>query len=166
MWIVIKYKKKEFDLLKKDFKKILGNFPLFFQPKFKYQKLVNNKLKFFEKDILDDYLICYHEKFKNIKMLSIVKSLKGLKYCLADSINNQSEIINFIDYCKKNQDFDGYLKQSFFEFSNIKKGVFVSGPLTNMIFSIIENQKSKLKILIGNVTTTISKNSNYLFRPI
>ena len=99
-------------------------------------------------------------------MLSIVKSLKGLKYCLADSINNQSEIINFIDYCKKNQDFDGYLKQSFFEFSNIKKGVFVSGPLTNMIFSIIENQKSKLKILIGNVTTTISKNSNYLFRPI
>ena len=101
MWIVIKYKKKEFDLLKKDFKKILGNFPLFFQPKFKYQKLVNNKLKFFEKDILDDYLICYHEKFKNIKMLSIVKSLKGLKYCLADSINNQSEIINFIDYCKK-----------------------------------------------------------------
>ena len=166
MWIVIKYKKKEFDLLKKDFKKILGNFPLFFQPKFKYQKLVNNKLKFFEKDILDDYLICYHEKFKNIKMLSIVKSLKGLKYCLADSINNQSEIINFIDFCKKNQDFDGYLKQSFFEFSNIKKGVFVSGPLTNMIFSIIENQKSKLKILIGNVTTTISKNSNYLFRPI
>ena len=166
MWIVIKYKKKEFDLLKKDFKKILGNFPLFFQPKFKYQKLVNNKLKFFEKDILDDYLICYHEKFKNIKMLSIVKSLKGLKYCLADSINNQSEIINFIDYCKKNQDFDGYLKQSFFEFSNIKKGVFVSGPLTNMIFSIIENQKSKLKILIGNVTTTISKNSNYVFRPI
>ena len=99
-------------------------------------------------------------------MLSIVKSLKGLKYCLADSINNQSEIINFIDYCKKNQDFDGYLKQSFFEFYNIKKGVFVSGPLTNMIFSIIENQKSKLKILIGNVTTTISKNSNYLFRPI
>ena len=88
MWIVIKYKKKEFDLLKQDFKKTLGNFPLIFKPKFKYQKLVNNKLKFFEKEILDDYLICYHDKFKDIKKLSILKNLKGLKYYLADSINN------------------------------------------------------------------------------
>ena len=71
MWIVLKYKKKELNLLKEDFKKVLGNLPLIFQPKIKYQKYEKNKLKYFELDILGDYLICYHEKFKKIKILEI-----------------------------------------------------------------------------------------------
>jgi hypothetical protein len=166
MWIVLKYKKRELSFLKQDFKKILGDLPLFFKPKFKYQKLVKNKLYFLEKDILDDYLICYHAKFKNINMLAILKNLRGLKYFLKDSIINQKEIIEFINYCKKNQDTEGYVKQSFFEFSKMKKGMFLSGPFTNMIFSVIENQKNKIKVLIGKVTTTVTKDSNYLFRPI
>ena len=82
-------------------------------------------------------------------------------------IAEKSELtINFIDYCKKNQDLDGYIKQSFFEFQNMKRGMFLSGPFTNMIFNVIANQRNKLKILIGKVTTTITKNSNYLFRPV
>ena len=40
MWIVLKYKKKEFSFLKQDFRKILGDLPLIFRPKFKYQKLI------------------------------------------------------------------------------------------------------------------------------
>ena len=166
MWIVLKYKKKEFGFLKQDFKKMLGDLPLIFRPKFKYQKLVKNKLQFLEKDILDDYLICYHGKFQNINTLTVLKNLRGLKYFLADSKINQKEIIKFIDYCKKNQDVDGYIKQTFFEFSNMKKGMFLSGPFTNMIFNVIKNQRNKLKVLIGRVTTTITKNSNYLFRPV
>ena len=166
MWIVFKYKRREFSLLKQDFRKILGDLPLIFRPKFKYQKLVKQKIKFLEKDILDDYLICYHEKFQNINMLTILKNSKGLKYFLADSKTNQREIISFIDYCKKNQDLDGYIKQSFFEFQNMKRGMFLSGPFTNMIFSVIENQRNNFKVLIGKATMTITKNSNYLFRPI
>ena len=166
MWIVLKYKRKEFGLLKQDFRKILGDLPLFFRPKYDYQKLVKNKVRFLEKDILEDYLICYHEKFQNINMLAILKNSKGLKYFLADSKTDQREIIRFIDYCKKNQDLNGYIKQSFFEFQNMKKVLFLSGPFTNMIFNVIENQRNKLKILIGKVTTTITKNSNYLFRPV
>ena len=166
MWIVFKYKRREFSLLKQDFRKILGDLPLIFRPKLKYQKLVKKKLKFLEKDILDDYLICYHEKFQNINMLTILKNSKGLKYFLADSKTNQREIISFIDYCKKNQDLDGYIKQSFFEFQNMKRGMFLSGPFTNMIFSVIENQRNKFKVLIGKATMTITKNSNYLFRPV
>ncbi len=54
-------------------------------------------------------------------MLTILKNSKGLKYFLTDSKTNQEEIISFIDYCKKNQDLDGYIKQSFFEFQNMKK---------------------------------------------
>ena len=164
MWIVFKYKRREFSLLKQDFRKILGDLPLIFRPKLKYQKLVKKKLKFLDKDILDDYLICYHEKFQNINMLTILKNSKGLKYFLADSKTNQREIISFIDYCKKNQDLDGYIKQSFFEFQNMKRGMFLSGPFTNMIFSVIEKQRNKLKVLIGKATMTITKNSNYLFR--
>ena len=166
MWIVFKYKKKEFSLLKQDFKKILGDFPLFFRPKYKYQKLVNNKVQHLEKDILDDYLICYHDKFQNTNIFTVLRNSRGLKYFLTNSKTDQKEIINFINYCKSNQDFDGYIKQSFFEFQNMKKGMFLSGPFTNMIFSVIDKQRNKLKILIGKVTTTITKNSNYLFRPV
>ena len=166
MWIVLKYKKNEFNFLKQDFKKALGDLPLIFRPKIKYQKLIRNKLQFLENDILGDYLICYHEKFKTIHILTILKNLKGLKYFLLNSYNNQKEIINFIDYCKKNQGVDGYLTQGFFQLSNMKKGIFLSGPFTNMIFGVIEKQKDKLKVLIGNVTTTITKNSNYLYRSI
>ena len=166
MWIVLKYKKNEFNFLKQDFKKALGDLPLIFRPKIKYQKLIRNKLQFLENDILGDYLICYHEEFRNIKTLSILQNLKGLKYFLTNSKSNQKEIINFIEYCKSNQGIDGYIKQSFFEFSNIKKGMFLGGPFTNIIFNVIENQKNRLKILIGNTKITITKNLNYLYRPV
>ena len=166
MWIVLKYRKSEFSFLRQDFGKVLGDLPLIFRPKFKYQKLVRNKLHFLEKDVLDDYLICYHEKFQNSKIMAILKNLRGLKYLLANPKTNQKEIVNFINYCKKNQDENGYIKQSFFEFSNISKGKFLSGPFTNMIFSVIESQKNRLKILIGNTTIAITKNLNYLYRPV
>lgn len=166
MWIVLKYKKNEFNFLKKDLQTTLGNLPLIFQPKIKYQKLIRNKLHFLENEVLGDYLICYHEKFKSISTLSILKNIRGLKYFLKDSQNNQKEIINFIEFCKKNQDIDGYMKQSFFEFSNFEKGKFLTGPFTNMIFSVIESQKDKLKVLIGNATMTISKNTVYLYRSV
>ena len=166
MWIALKYKKKEFSFLKQDFRKILGDLPLIFRPKFKYQKLIKNKLKFSEKDMLDDYLICYHKKFQNTNMLTFLKNLKGLKYFLVDSKINQREIISFIAYCKKNQDLNGYIKQSFFEFSNMKKGMFLSGPFTNTIFDVIQKQRNKLKIKVGNIITTISDNSNYLYCPV
>ncbi len=166
MWIVLKYKKKEFSFLKQDFRKILGDLPLIFRPKLKYQKLIKNKLKFLEKDMLDDYLICYHKKFQNTNMLTFLKNLRGLKYFLVDSKINQREIIGFIDYCKRHQDLNGYIKQSFFEFSNMKKGMFLSGPFTNVIFSVLGKRRDNLKVLIGKITTTITKNSDYLFRPV
>ena len=166
MWVVLKYNKNEFSFLQQDLNKALGNKPEIFIPKFRYQKLVRNKLKFSEKNILDDYLICYHEKFKSLSVLTILKNLRGLKYFLTNSITNQKEIESFIDYCKKNQDSDGYIKPSFFEFSNMKKGIFLSGPFTNIIFNVIGKQKDKLKILIGRITTTITKKSDYLYRPV
>ena len=166
MWVVLKYKKKEFNFLKNDFTQKLGELPIIFRPKIRYQKLIRNKMKFFEKDILDDYLICFHKKFSNAKILEILKNSRGLKYFLIDSQTNQKEIVHFINHCKNNQGPDGYIQQSFFNFSNITKGIFLNGPFANIVFNVIENQKNKLKILIGNATTIIKKNSEYLYYPI
>ena len=166
MWIIVKYKKKEFNFLKQDFKKTLGGLPLFFRPRIKYQKLIKNKSKFIERDILGDYLICYHEKFKSNKILSLLNNLKGLKYLLKDSQINQKEIMEFINYCKSFENKEGYLTSAFFKTIITKKAEFISGPFSNMIFEIIERQKNKLKILVGNIVTTISDKKNYLYRPI
>ena len=166
MWVVLKYKRNEFNFLQEGLVGILGNLPTIFRPKFKFQKLVKNKIQFIENDILEDYLLCYHEKFAKNSILTLLKNLKGLKYILNNSKNSQKEIIGFIEYCKNNQGTDGYIKQSFFNSTEIKKGIFLSGPFTNMFFSVIDKQKNRLKILIENLTTTIAKNSNYLYRPI
>ena len=74
MWVVIKYKAKEFKTLKNNFFKVLGNSPEYYSPKIKYQKYINKKLKFFEKDILDNYLVCKHEKFKDNKIINLLKN--------------------------------------------------------------------------------------------
>jgi hypothetical protein len=47
-----------------------------------------------------------------------------------------------------------------------KKAKFISGPFTNMVFEIVEKQKNRLKILVGNVVTTISNKNKYLYRPV
>jgi hypothetical protein len=92
--------------------------------------------------------------------------LKGLEYFLEGHNQNQHQIIKFIEYCKSFEDEKGYLTQSFFKKMVMKKAKFISGPFTNMIFEIIERQKNRLKILVGNIVTTIPDKTNYLYRPI
>ena len=42
----------------------------------------------------------------------------------------------------------------------------MNGPFANMIFNVIENQKDKLKILVGDIKTTVIKNSKNLYRQV
>ena len=42
---------------------------------------------------------------------------------------------------------------------------FSSGPFAEMIFKIIDLQKNKINILLGNLKTTIKKN-DFLFNPL
>ena len=53
MWAIVKYKSKEFNILKKDFAKNLGEMPKFYSPKIKYQKYVKQKLVTCEKSVLE-----------------------------------------------------------------------------------------------------------------
>ena len=162
MWVVLKYKPKEFEILKDSFFKILGEMPEFYNPKYKYERYINNKLKTFEKNILNNYLICKHNKFKDHKIISLLKNSRGLIHFLSGSEFNQKELNNFVNFCKSNEDSNGYLTQNFFEISKNTKAKFISGPFTQMIFDIVENKGKKLKILLNNINMTITNNSNSL----
>ena len=166
MWAVAKIKIRNLNTFKKDIAKRIGKDIKFYHPKIEYHRYFGDKVKKFEKFILENYIFCYHEKFQTINFVNEVKFLKGLEYFLDGHNQNQNNIVKFIKYCKTFENENGYLTQCFFKMIITKKAKFISGPFTNMIFEILEKQKNKLKILVGNIVTTISDNNNYLYCPI
>ena len=166
MWVVAKIKMKNLNVFKKDLVKKVGNDIEFYQPKIEYHRYFGDKVKRFEKLILENYIFCYHKRFQKSSFVNQVKFLKGLEYFLHGYNLNQDNIIKFIKYCKSFENEKGYLTQSFFKTIIAKKAQFISGPFTNMIFEILEKQKNKLKILVSNIVMTIPNSTNYLYRPI
>ena len=165
MWVVAKIKIDNLSTFKKSLAKKIGDDIQFYYPKIEYRKYYGNSVKRYEKLILENYIFCYHKKFKKINSINEVRFLKGLEYFLGGYNQNQNDIVKFIKHCKTFENEDGYLTPAFFSTIIKNKGQFISGPFTNMIFEVIAKQKNKLKILLGNVVTTIS-NNNYLYRPI
>ena len=137
MWIILKYKKKQINHLLDSFKKILGEEIKFYNPKIKYQKYFRGKFKTFSKEILENYLICYHPSFKQEEKISSLKYIKGLEYFLTGCRQNQKEIKDFVNRCKENENSEGFLTQDFFQILKSKEAKFFTGPFTNMIFKII-----------------------------
>ena len=166
MWVVAKIKSRELEIFKENLIKKFGKETKFYYPKIEYHKYYGDKVKRFEKYILESYIFCYHEKFIKTSVINEIKFLKGLQYFLEGYNQNQNNIIKFIEYCKTFENEKGYLTQSFFKAIITKKAKFISGPFTNMIFEILEKQKNKLKILVGNIVTTIPNKTHYLYRPI
>ena len=164
MWVLLKYKIKEFKTLKKNLIEKLDEKVQFYIPKIKCQKFKNNKFESYKKPILDDYMFCYHSKFNDPKSFHKLKNTKGLKYFLENSVINQIELNNFILRCRENE-INGFLTQDFFDVINNQKAIFISGPFTNMIFKIINQQHNSIKIRLGNFKMTLSK-KDYLFRPV
>ena len=95
-----------------------------------------------------------------------MKFAKGLSFFLNGYYLNQKEIVDFINYCKSFEDEEGLITSGFFKSLLCNEAKFISGPFKNIIFKIIEKQKQKLKILIGDKITTISDKRNYLYQPI
>ena len=164
MWTVLKINNKNLALLKKDFKNKLGKDVKFYVPKLKLKKFLKKKIFVKEISLLGDYLLCFHKDFSKRSVLDSLKYCTGLKYFLADFLNSQNEIEKFINKCKQNEDENGFIKSTFFEFKKSKKYEFISGPFTNMIFNILQENKLSIKALIGNYRVTVSKELN-LFRP-
>lgn len=166
MWIIAKYKSNELNILKNRFKEILGNEPEYFSPKIKYNKIIKQKFKTFQKSILEGYLICFHSKFNSKDVLNNLKYTRGITYILDGFKNNQKEIFEFVNKCKNFEDENGFIKQEFFSNKNFTRAKFVSGPFTNIVFDILSRHSDKIEILIGKYKTSISKESDYLYRPI
>ena len=165
MWTIIKYEKKKLEFLKLDLEKKLGSECKFYQPKLLYKNYRKKKLIEKEFDLLGDYLFCFNEKFDNSKFINTINYSRGLKYILNGFIESQKEICAFIDKCKLSEDTNGYLSDQFYDLNVNSNYKFFSGPFTNSIFKILELQKNKIKILMGNLKTTVNK-KDFLFQPV
>ena len=93
----------------------------------------------------------------------IKDSPSGVSLVLDDGFLFDNER-NFISKCKKNEDDEGYIKPSFFDLKKNSKYQFSSGPFTNLVFRILDENKLSIKGLIGNFSVTVSK-EQYFFRP-
>lgn len=166
MWLVAKIKTKDINLFKKNLVEKFGKETKFYAPKVLFSHSLKNKLKQFDKLVLENYIFCYHEKFNNSYIINTLQYTKGLQYFLNGYLESQKEIEKFIFYCKSFENKNGYLKPLFFKKVLKDKGQFTTGPFSNLMFEIIEKQKNKLKILVGNFVTTVSDNKNYLYRSV
>jgi len=165
MWIIIKYKKNELSLLTTELKKKIGKDCKIYLPKFCIQEIRKKKLINYEVNLLNDYMFCFHPKLELKKNLNELKFIRGLKYVLDNFKNSQKEIKEFINKCKEFENEKGYLSKNFLEMEIFKSYKFTSGPFTDTIFKIISLNKNKIKVLIGDIKTTINK-GNYLYSSI
>ena len=166
MWIIAKYKNNEQNLFEKNINQKMLEKVKIFNPKIKLNFFQKNKLIIKTKPLLNNYLFCYHKKFSDPKILRRISNTKGLMYLLNGSNLYQSEIENFIKYCKFNEDENGYIKQNFLEISHDKLYKFISGPFTNLVFKLIEKDNNKVKVLIDKAIVVVKKNSDYCYQSI
>ena len=80
MWTILKFDKKQINFLKKTFSKKIKRELHFFiiqniNSKYKKNKLINNEVS-----LLGDYILCFHEDFKDPITLQKLKFCRGLKY--------------------------------------------------------------------------------------
>ena len=99
MWLVIKYKKKETELIE-DLKKRLSPEIEFYIPRIKYKIKNKNSSKEIEENILSEYMFIRSEKFKE-QNLYILKFCKGLISILNNYKLSQIEILNFLKNVKQ-----------------------------------------------------------------
>ena len=167
MWAIIKFDKKSFPFFKEEISKALGKNCKFYKPQLILQKYKNNKIINHKIDLLNDYVFCYDEKFKNKEIFKHLKYIKGLKYFLEGFRSSQNEITNFINYCKSLENNNGFITKNFFDnYINISRDYkFLSGPFLNKIFKVISIQRNKIRILVGELNTTIRKDQ-FLFNPV
>jgi len=165
MWTVIKFDRKNLALLKMSLKKKLGEDFKIYIPKLRIQKYKNNKLINKELNLLGDYLFCFHESLKQKNAIDSLRFTKGLKYFLEGLAESQKDIERFIKKCKDSECKEGFLSKDFFDLDINKKYKFSSGPFSDKVFQIINLQRNRIRVLMGNIKTTIKK-KEFLFTPV
>tara|TARA_Y100001958_G_C21143481_1_gene481532 strand:+ start:449 stop:946 length:498 start_codon:yes stop_codon:yes gene_type:complete len=157
MWAIIKFDKKKFNFLKSQLKLSIGSESNLYCPKVLIENFKNNKIVKREINLLGDYLFCFNEKFKEKNIINKLNSTKGVKYFLDGFSTCQNDIEDFVKKCKNLENNNGHITQPVFETKINKFYKFSSGPFTQQIFKILTIQRNKIKILMGNISTTIDK---------
>ena len=165
MRILSKIKKNELLSFSKDLEKKVGKGLIIYTPKILTKKIIKNKTKNIEIKVLGDYVFCFHNKFSDINIFNKIKYCKGLKHLLIGYSFAQNEIQKFINLCKKFENNSGFLKYDFFKLELNKKYEVLSGPLFGQVVEILNYQKNKIDLALGNVKASIKKD-NLLFKPI
>ena len=164
MWTVLKFDKKNFEILKQTFSHTLGDGFKFYRPKILLQKYNKNRLISKEIDLLGDYLICFHIKFSDKNILQILKSKKGVKYFLNNFQTSQKEISDFVTNCRKFENDKGYIIKNLVQTEINAFYKFLTGPFTNKIFKLVSLENKKLNILLENLNISIDKRDIFFSR--
>ena len=165
MWIILKFDRKRLSFLRNDFKKFFGDKHRIYSPKICLQYFKKNKSFKKEVNLLGDYLFCYHNSFSNLINLKKLNNFRGLKYYLTGYIESQNEILDFVNKCKLSENSKGFLSDTFCDLIVNQNYKFISGPLTNQIFKLIELKKNRINILLGDLKSTVIK-KDFLFKPV
>jgi hypothetical protein len=80
-------------------------------------------------------------------------------------VESQEEIKRFVKKCQDSEDEKGYVTESFYKIYINSNYKFLSGPFADSIFKIINLQKNKMDILLGDIKTTINRN-RFSFTPL
>lgn len=156
MWFVAKIKNNQEKVFIKDFSEKLKKNILVYYPKI----LTYQSKKEKSKNILGNYIFCHNKDISNNTAISKFCFLKGLQYFIFGSIKDSNQINEFVTFCKKNENSQGYLSNQFF-FNTIKTNAeFFSGPLKNIMLNILNIKKKTIFAEIGRLKISIKKNSN------
>ena len=165
MWAIIKFDKKKYHLLKRELKTKLGDKCKIYKPKVLINRFVNNKLVKKEINLLGNYFFCFDESFKNDLTLKKINYFVGLKYFLSGHLYSQKQISDFINNIKKIENKNGFITQSIFEIEINKFYKFDSGSFANKIFKVLSLNKNNLRIIMGNLKSTINR-KKFNFSPL
>jgi len=165
MWIVLKYEKKKIGILINELKRKFNSELEIYNPKFKSEFKIKNKIIINELSLLGDYLFCYHQNFNNPHSINILKFTRGIKDFVHGYKSSQNDIKRFINRCRKSENREGYLTNKFYDLYKDSKFKFDSGIFSNFIFKIINLQKNKMNVLLGNLKVTTEK-EKFIFKSI
>ena len=165
MWIILRYKKNNFQFLINDLRRKFNNNIEIYNPKFKTNLSIKNKFITSELTLLGDYFFCYHKEFNNPNIIYSLKFTKGLKDFIKGYKFSQKDIQDFIKRCRKSENDEGYLTNKFYNLYKNTKFKFNSGLFSNFVFEIINLQKNKINLLLGNLKITTEK-EKFIFKSI
>lgn len=165
MWVVFKINKNKTSLFFQDLEKKIGKDFKIYTPKILVDHFFRNKIQKKKFLLLGDYVFCYHKKFEDKNFFSLVRYCRGLKSLIPDSIYAQKEISKFIEMCKKFENQNGFLTSDFFNLQINRNYKILSGPFLGQVVKILDKQKKKIDLILGNIKTSININK-VLFKPV